>query len=199
MSDRGVILASGSAIRAAMLKNAGVAFAIERPRIDEEALKQSLRMEGLSPRDQADALAEAKAVSVSRRMPGFVIGADQILALGSEAFDKPTDRDVAAVNLRKLRGQTHVLHSAIVVAKDGVPIWRHLESPKLAMRDFSEAFLQAYLDEVGEAVLYSVGAYQLEGRGIQLFAKIEGDFFSILGLPLVPLLSFLRVHGVVAQ
>jgi septum formation protein len=193
-----VILASGSAIRAQLLRAAGVAFSVVRPPLDEEALKNSLRDEGLAPRDQADALAEAKALSVSRIKPGLVIGADQMLALGKEAFDKPGDRNAARESLRRLRGRTHHLISAVVLALDGVAIWRHIETPRLTMRDFSDVFLEDYLDQVGEAAFASVGAYQLEGLGVQLFNRVDGDYFSVLGLPLVQLLSILRQHGAVA-
>lgn len=194
-----LILASASAARAMVLTQAGLAFTVLRPSVDEEALKLSLRAEGFAPRDQADALAEAKALSVSRRTPGFVIGADQMLALGDDVFDKPPNRAAAASHLRMLRGKAHTLLSAIVIAKEGAVIWRHMETPKLTMRSFSDAFLEAYLDAIGESACASVGAYQIEGLGAQLFARIEGDYFSILGLPLLPLLTFLRDHEVVAR
>jgi septum formation protein len=191
----GFILASGSAIRAAVLRNAGLEFSIERPRIDEEAAKASLRAEGLKPRDQADALAELKALSVSRSRPGLVLGADQMLALEDEAFDKPADLAAARAQLLKLRGRAHHLICAMVIARDGEAIWRHIETPRLTMRSFSEGFLDDYLAAVGPEVCASVGAYQLEGRGAQLFSRIEGDYFSILGVSLLPLLAFLRQHG----
>lgn len=192
-----VILASGSAIRAQLLRAAGLRFQVERPLVDEEAIKMSLRADGLAPRDQADALAEIKAISVSRRRPGLVIGADQMLALEGEAFDKPGNRAEAAETLKRLRGKTHTLLCAAVVAQDGVPIWRRIETPKLAMRTFSDAFIENYLDAAGDDVLSSVGAYQLEGLGAQLFDTVEGDYFAVLGLPLLALLAFLRTHGVV--
>jgi septum formation protein len=194
-----LILASASAARAAVLKQAGLTFTAMRPSVDEEALKQSLRAEGFSPRDQADALAEAKALSVSRRMPGFVIGADQMLAMGDDVFDKPQSRAEAGGHLRALRGQTHTLLTAIVIAKEGAVIWRHMETPRLTMRSFTDAFLDSYLDAIGDSACASVGAYQIEGQGAQLFTKIEGDYFSILGLPLLPLLGFLREHGIAQQ
>lgn len=192
-----VILASGSAIRAQVLAAAGVRFTVVRPPLDEDAVKLALRAEGLAPRDQADALAEAKALSVSRQRPGLVIGADQMLALGAEVFDKPPDRAAARASLARLRGQTHHLICAAVVAHEGAVIWRHIETPRLTMRAFSDAFLDSYLEAAGDAALASVGAYQLEGLGVQLFSRIEGDYFSILGLPLVQLLAFLREHEVV--
>jgi septum formation protein len=179
-----------------MLEAAGLAFEVDVPRVDEEAAKASLRGEGLKPRDQADALAELKALSVSRGREAFVIGADQMLALGSEVFDKPTSAAEAREHLLRLRGQTHELITAAVVAREGAIIWRHIDTPKLKMRAFSDAFLDDYLSRAGEHVLHSVGAYQLEGLGAQLFERVEGDYFSVLGLPLLPLLAFLRQHGI---
>lgn len=195
----GLILASGSVIRATVLRHAGLDFEVIKPRVDEEAIKVGLRQEGLSPRDQADALAEIKALSVSRTRTGFVIGADQMLALGPDVFDKPADRTGARTHLQRLSGQTHELLCACVVARDGAVIWRHVETPRLTMRPLSAAFIETYLDTVGEAAFASVGAYQLEGRGAQLFDRIQGDYFSILGMPLLPLLRFLRGHGLVAE
>lgn len=193
-----LILASGSASRRQMLEAAGLAFTIVLPQVDEEAAKASLRAGGLAPRDQADALAELKALSVSRKQTGFVIGADQMLAIEGEVLDKPADRDAARAHLQRLRGRTHQLMSAAVVAREGAVIWRHVDTPRLRMRAFSDAFIEDYLDRAGEAVLKSVGAYQLEGLGAQLFERVEGDFFSVLGLPLLPLLAFLREHRIVA-
>lgn len=191
-----LILASGSAARRQMLEAAGLAFEVDAPRVDEEAAKASLRAGGLKPRDQADALAELKALSVSRSRPDFVIGADQMLALGGEVFDKPKDANEARQQLTRLRGQTHELITAAVVAREGAIIWRHIDTPKLKMRDLSDAFLDDYMARAGEHVLRSVGAYQLEGLGAQLFERVEGDYFSVLGLPLLPLLAFLREHGI---
>lgn len=191
-----LILASGSVSRRQLLEAAGLVFEVDAPRVDEEAAKASLRAEGLRPRDQADALAELKALSVSRSRPGFVIGADQMLALGDSVFDKPKDKAEARQNLLQLRGKTHELITAAVVARDGAVIWRHIDTPKLKMRAFSDAFLDDYLERAGENVLRSVGAYQLEGLGAQLFERVEGDYFSVLGLQLLPLLAFLREHGI---
>lgn len=191
-----LVLASGSAARRQMLEAAGLTFEVDAPRVDEEAAKASLRAGGLRPRDQADALAELKALSVSRTRPDFVIGADQMLALGGEVFDKPKDVDEARQHLSRLRGQTHELITAAVVAREGAIIWRHIDTPKLRMRAFSDAFLDDYMARAGEHVLRSVGAYQLEGLGAQLFERVEGDYFSVLGLPLLPLLAFLREHGI---
>lgn len=191
-----LILASASAIRRRLLAAAGIAFEVEAARVDEDAVKASLRAEGLTPRAQADALAELKALSVSRRRPGLVIGADQMLVIGGEALDKPKDRAEARDHLMRLRGKPHELLCAAVIARDGAVIWRRVEKPKLKMRAFSDAFLEDYLERAGEEVLHSVGAYQLEGLGAQLFESIEGDYFSVLGLPLLPLLGFLREQGV---
>jgi len=194
-----LILASGSATRRKMLEDAGVAIVVEKPRVDEEAVKAGLRAEGLKPREQADALAEVKALSVSRMRGDLVLGADQMLALGDEAFDKPADRAEARAQLVALRGKTHALLTAAVIARDGQVIWRHVDTPKLTMRPFSDAFLDDYLDRVGEGALSSVGGYQLEGLGAQLFSRVDGDYFSVLGLPLMPLLSYLRDIGEIAS
>jgi septum formation protein len=193
-----LILASGSSIRATVMRNAGLSFEVIKPRVDEEAVKESLRAEGLKPRDQADALAEVKALSVSRTRPGFVVGADQMLALRDDVFDKPADRAGARNHLQRLSGQAHELICAAVIARDGEIIWRHIETPRLTMRPLSSEYIETYLDAVGEAAFASVGAYQLEALGAQLFDRIQGDYFSILGLPLLPLLRFLRGHGIVA-
>ncbi|MGQ0531591.1 MAG: Maf family nucleotide pyrophosphatase [Caulobacteraceae bacterium] len=194
-----LVLASASAARRQILEAVGLAFEIEAPRVDEEAAKASLRAEGLKPLDQADALAELKALSVSRKRAGFVIGADQILAIGGEVFDKPKDAAEAREHLLRLRDQTHELVTAAVIAREGAIIWRHIDTPKLKMRAFSDAFLDDYLSRAGDRVLRSVGAYQLEGLGAQLFERVEGDYFSVLGLPLLPLLAFLREHGIVRR
>ncbi|MEZ5994233.1 MAG: Maf family protein [Hyphomonadaceae bacterium] len=192
-----LILASGSGARRKMLEAAGLAFEVEIPRVDEEAAKASLRGQGLAPHAQAEALAELKALSVSRKRSGFVIGADQMLSLGGSAFDKPASLAEAREHLQRLRGKTHELVTAAVVASDGQVIWRHTETPQLSMREFSNVFLDAYLNKAGEGALSSVGAYQLEGVGAQLFERVRGDYFSVLGLPLLPLLAFLREHAIV--
>lgn len=179
-----------------MLESAGLSFDVTSPRVDEEAAKASYRAAGLKPRDQADALAELKALSVSRGRAAFVIGADQMLAVEGDVLDKPKDAAEARTHLMRLRGRTHELITAACVAREGVVIWRHIDTPKLRMRAFSDAFLDDYLARAGAPVLTSVGAYQLEGLGAQLFERVEGDYFSVLGLPLLPLLAFLREHGI---
>ena len=157
---------------------------------------ESLTAEKAPPWDVADFLAEMKAVKVSARHPqAFVIGADQVLSEGATLFQKPGTMAGAREQLCRLRGKTHVLSSAVTVAREGSVVWRVVQEARLTMRDFSDAFLDAYLANTGEEILGSVGAYHVEGRGIQLFSRIDGDTFTILGLPLVPLLDFLRTHG----
>lgn len=190
-----ITLASGSASRRALLAGAGVEAASVKPNVDEESARAAMRAEGMSVRDQAMQLAELKAVKVSNRTEGLVIGGDQMLSLDREAFDKPVDLEAARDHLRKLSGKSHTLETAIVICENGTPVWRHLARPKLTMRPLSEAFIDAYVDRVGEPLLSTVGAYQLEGLGAQLFTQIEGDYFSILGLPLLPLLDYLRIRG----
>jgi septum formation protein len=191
-----VILASKSAARRAVLDGAAVPYEVLVAGVDEDAVKTGLLAEGATPRDIADALAELKALRVSRGRTEFVIGADQTLDLDGALYDKAEDIDAARERLKILRGKTHKLHSAVVVAKDGAPIWREVVTAKLTMRDFSDDFLEDYLRTEGEASLGSVGCYRLEGPGAQLFSKIEGDYFAILGLPLLGLLDLLRRHGV---
>lgn len=190
-----VVLASTSAARGALLGDAGVVFEVMRPGVDEDAAKASLLAEGAKPRDVADALAELKAVRVSSRTQGLVIGADQTLDLDGELIDKAAGIDEARERLRRLRDRDHKLHSGVVVAKDGEPIWREVETATLWMRPFTDAFLDAYLARHGESLLSSVGCYRLEDDGVQLFSRIQGDYFTILGLPLLGLLDLLRRYG----
>jgi septum formation protein len=195
-----LILASASTTRAALLERAGLALRCEPAAVDEEAIKSSFRAAGAEAGICAASLAEAKAERVSLRHPGaLVIGADQILVCGGTWFDKPRDRDEARAHLRALRGRAHELVTAACVMRNGAILWHVVDRPRLEMRDFSDEFLARYLAETGDAVLASVGAYQLEGKGVQLFARIDGDFFSILGLPLLPLLDFLRGAGALAR
>lgn len=197
MSVPVLVLASGSRTRAAMLEQAGVTAILDKPLVDEDEVKAAGRAEGVPADAVAEALAELKAHRITRRHPGaLVVGADQMLDCEGRWFDKPADRAAARAQLLDLRGKTHRLVSCAVVVRDGERMWHKTDSARLTMRNFSEAFLDDYLDRVGDEVLHSVGAYQLEGLGAQLFQRVEGDFFTILGLPLLPLLGFLRVHGV---
>jgi septum formation protein len=186
-----LILASQSRARQALLTNAGIDFEAVPADVDERALQKT---SGLSaPGEIAALLARAKALSVSQQKPGkLVVGADQTLALGMRLFSKPANRMLAAEQLRALAGHSHELHSAVAVAREGKILFDHVAIARMSMRRLGEAEIEAYLDEAGEAVTSSVGAYQLEGLGVHLFERIEGDHFTILGLPLLPLLAFLR-------
>lgn len=192
-----IVLASGSASRRAMLEAAGVPFEVVRPQVDEDAAKEALKAEGIEARGLADALAELKAVAVSRRMPGrTVIGSDSVMALADGAMlDKPDSRERAAEQLRRMRGGTHRLVSAVVGARDGAPVWRHVDVAKLHVRDFSDGFLESYLDAEWPAISGCVGCFRIEGPGVQLFSRLEGSQFTILGMPLMPLLGWLRDVG----
>jgi septum formation protein len=193
------ILASASASRRKVLTAAGVSHVPIPAEIDENALKNRLLAAGAEPAAVAPALAEAKALAVSRGHPGdLVLGADQTLLLGQELINKCASLHEARQLLRRLRGRSHHLVSALALARDGAVLWRHSESPELRMRDFSDAFLDRYLASEGEGVLSGVGCYKLEGLGAQLFEHVAGDYFAILGLPLQPLLGELRRHGVIA-
>ena len=192
-----VVLASASRSRLELLRRAGLQLRAEPARIDEAEVKTSLRAEHAAA--AAETLAELKAVKVSRRVPGaLVIGGDQILECEGHWFDKPPDLARAAEHLRALGGKTHALATAACVVRDGIRIWHHREAPRLTMRPLDEAFIESYLEAAGPEVLETVGAYRLEGLGAQLFTKVSGDYFTILGLPLLPLLGFLREHGVPA-
>jgi septum formation protein len=193
-----LVLASASAARAAMLQRAGLEVERLPAAVDEDEIKAAFRHDGADAETCAAALAEAKAERTSLRRSGaLVIGADQILVCNDVWFDKPPDRDHARAQLQALRGRTHELVTAVCVTRNGSVVWRHVDRPRLTMRPFSDAFLDSYLAAAGDAVLTSVGAYQLEGLGAQLFSRVEGDFFSILGLPLLPLLDFLRGNGAI--
>ncbi|UKJ73877.1 Maf family protein [Azospirillum brasilense] len=195
-----VVLASGSRTRAEMLERAGVRVTLAPAAVDEEEIKLAARAEGAPVEDVAEALAELKAQRVTRKHLGaLVIGADQMLECEGRWFDKPADRDAARAQLQDLRGKTHRLVSCAVVIRDGERLWHHVDRARLTMRPFSDAFLESYLNAAGDDVQGSVGAYHLEGLGAQLFHRVDGDFFTILGLPLLPLLGFLRVHGVIAE
>jgi septum formation protein len=193
-----LILASGSPARRTLLANAGVPFDVVPAGLDERAAEAPLLEAGASPADLALALAMAKAVAVSDLHPeALVIGADQTLDLDGERLTKPEDMEVARRQLLRLSGRTHALHSAVAVARGGEIVWDETETARLTMRRLEPAGIGRYLAEIGAPALSSVGAYQLEGRGVRLFEKIDGDYFAILGLPLLPLLAFLRREGLV--
>ena len=194
-----LILASASPTRCRLLAAAGVEFQHEPASLDEEVIKQDFRHQGRSAIDCALALAEVKARAVAARRPdALVVGADQILVCQGRWFDKPTRLEDARNQLQLLRGVAHELVTAVCAVADGSRVWSAANSARLTMRQFSDEFLDAYLDAEGPAVLGSVGAYHMEGRGIQLFSRIEGDYFSILGIPLVELVGFLRDYQVLS-
>jgi septum formation protein len=190
-----IVLASTSSIRAQLLKDALVPFTARSPGVDEDAIKAALLAEEASPRDIADVLAETKAVRVSQKVDGLVIGADSTVEFEGGLVDKAASVEEARARLKAFRGKSHALHSAVVVAQGGRPIWREVKTAKLHVRNFSDAWLEGYLAREGEALLWSVGCYRLEGEGVQLFDRIDGDYFGILGLPLTGLLDLLRRHG----
>lgn len=195
-----LILASASASRAAVLRQAGLVLQQIPAGVDEDEVKRSLGAEGADAAHVATTLADLKAQQISRRHPNaFVIGADQMLECNGIWFDKPPDLDHARAHLMSLRGRTHELITAAVVVRSGARLWQHVDRARLTMRPFSDGFVDGYLKAVGAEVCSTVGAYRLEGHGAQLFSRVEGDFFTILGLPLLPLLDFLRGHGIVAE
>lgn len=191
-----LMLASASPTRAEMLRRAGVAIEVRPARIDEEALKESLAQENATPREIADALAEQKARKVSARFDGkLVLGADQILDFDGAALSKPATRDEAHAQLDKLRGKDHRLFSAAVLARDGVPVWRAIDTVRLTMRAISDTYMGDYIDRNWPDISGSVGGYRIEEEGVRLFSNIEGSHFAILGLPLLPLLTHLAMIG----
>jgi septum formation protein len=193
-----IVLASASAIRRTLLANAGVAVEVDPGAVDEDEVKRAMRADGAPAVAVAEALAEMKAMRVAPRHPGaLVLGADQMLDCNGVWFDKPADREHAAAHLTALAGRTHSLISSVVCVRNGARIWHHTAIASLAMRPLSPDFIDVYLDAAGARALTSVGAYQLEGLGAHLFARVEGDYFTVLGLPLLAVLAFLREHNVV--
>jgi len=191
-----IILASNSKIRAELLENTGLSFEIQPADIDEFSIREIFKTDEMDPADIAEVLAETKATEISKKNPdALVIGCDQVLALGDEIFEKPKNRDDAQNTLFKLRGKTHTLISAIALVKNNEVIWRYSENANLKMHDFSPEFLGQYMALCGDKILSSVGAYQLENFGIHLFEEIKGDYFTILGFPILALLKFLRTKG----
>lgn len=193
---RQIVLASGSAIRGQMLSNAGIAFEAVMPRVDEEMLKIALNAEGATPRDMADALAEAKARKIGGKHPDkLVIGCDQVLDFDGELLSKPQTPEEAKAQIKALRGKRHSLLSAVVIYYELEPIWRHVGQVRLYMRDISDSYLDEYVDRNWPSLQSSVGGYKLEEEGVRLFSRIEGDYFTILGLPLIEMINYLTVSG----
>ncbi|AXT27710.1 Maf-like protein [Ruegeria sp. AD91A] len=195
-----ILLASGSAIRAQLLENAGVPFVVQTARVDEETAKRALLAENATPRDIADTLAEMKARKVSDKNPGaMVLGCDQVLDFDGQLLSKPESPEQALDQLKAMRGKRHMLLSAAVIYQNGEPIWRHVGQVRLRMRASSDAYLLDYVARNWDSIRHAVGAYKLEEEGVRLFATIDGDYFNVLGMPLLELLNFLAVKGVIDQ
>lgn len=193
-----LVLASQSIHRNNLMENAGLEFKCQPADIDERTIELAIKDTGATPKELALILASAKALDVSQKIPdAYVIGSDQTLSLNDELFHKPEDMEAARRTLLKLSGQTHTLNSGVSIAKNCETIWQHVSIAELTMRELSPEFIGRHLSEAGESVLTSVGAYQLEKQGVQLFEKIEGDFFTIVGLPMLPLLAQLRLLNVI--
>ncbi|UAB88781.1 septum formation protein Maf [Ruegeria sp. SCSIO 43209] len=195
-----IVLASGSVIRAQLLRNAGVPFSVQIARVDEDTAKRALMAEGASPRDVADALAEMKARKISDKVRGaMVLGCDQVLDFEGQMLSKPETPEKALAQLKAMRGKRHMLLSAAVIYQDGEPIWRQVGQVRLRMRASSDAYLRDYVARNWDSIRHAVGAYKLEEEGVRLFATIDGDYFNVLGMPLLELLNFLAVKGVIDQ
>lgn len=195
-----IILASSSEIRAQMLRQAGLDFDIQTPRVDEQMIKEALIAEAAPPRDIADALAEAKARKVAQKHhDAFVIGCDQVLEFQGNLLSKPNSPTEAIDQISSMRGERHMLLSAAVIYHEGKPIWRHIGQVRLRMRNASDAYISKYVDRNWDSIQHSVGGYKLEEEGVRLFHSIEGDYFHVLGMPLLELLAFLTLRGVIEQ
>ena len=195
-----VILASGSEIRAQMLRQAGVDFDVQVARVDEQMIKEALVADGALPRDIADALAESKARKVAQKnYNAFVIGCDQVLEFNGNLLSKPKSPDEAIDQIIAMRGERHTLLSAAVIYNEGKPIWRHVGQVRLRMRDATDAYISGYVERNWDSIQNSVGGYKLEEEGVRLFHSVEGDYFNVLGMPLLPLLTFLTLRGVIEQ
>ncbi|MCE8507299.1 Maf family protein [Ruegeria pomeroyi] len=193
-----LILASGSAIRAQLLENAGLAFTKDVPRVDEETVKAVLLAEGAPPRDIADALAEMKACKISDKHPGaMVLGCDQVLDFQGRLLSKPDSPETALAELKQMSGQRHMLLSAAVIYENGQPVWRHVGQVRLRMRALSDSYLTGYVTRNWDSIRHAVGGYKLEEEGVRLFSAIDGDHFNVLGMPLLELLNFLALRGVI--
>jgi len=195
-----IVLASGSSIRAQLLRKAKVPFKVTVPNVDEDALKRAMTGEDAQPRDIADALAEMKARRISAKMQGaWVVGCDQVLDYKGQLISKPISPEQALDQLGQMRGQMHKLYSAAVIVDNGQPIWRHVGQVRLQMRTVSESYLADYVARNWDDIRHSAGAYMLEAEGVRLFERIDGDYFNVLGMPLLEILNFLALRGVIAQ
>jgi len=195
-----LVLASGSKIRATLLRNAGVVFDTHIARVDEEAIKASLLAEDASPRDVADALAEAKARKIADKTPeALVIGCDQVLDFQGRLMSKPKSPDDALDQLQRMRNESHTLLSAAVIYEDRRPVWRHVGQARLRMRDASDAYLEGYVARNWESIRHAVGGYKLEEEGVRLFTRIDGDYFNVLGMPMLEMLAYLTLRGVLER
>ncbi|MEW2912084.1 nucleoside triphosphate pyrophosphatase [Leisingera sp. JC11] len=195
-----IVLASGSEIRAHLLRQAGIDFETDVPRLDEDAIKMALLAEQAPPRDIADALAEAKARKISGKHPGkLVLGCDQVLDFEGNLLSKPVSAEEALRQLKDMRGKRHMLLSAAVIYRDGEPVWRHVGQVRLVMRACTDSYLEEYVTRNWDSIRHAVGAYKLEEEGVRLFASIDGSYFNVLGLPLMELISYLGLQGVIEQ